>query len=108
MKSALLLEQDGMARAHTARLLKSLGYLVATAATPALALGMAEAVRFDAVLTCTDFHADDRRSLRSGHGGGRAGARRRAAALAAAPVGTPRASRARAVVACAGFPARPR
>lgn len=63
MKSALLLEYDTAARAQTAGLLRSLGYLVATAATPELALGMAEAVRFDAVLTCTDFNTDDRRSL---------------------------------------------
>ena len=63
MKSALLLEYDAAARGQTAGLLKSLGYIVANAATPQGALATAQAVRFDAVLTCTDFNADDRRSL---------------------------------------------
>ena len=63
MKSALLLEYDEADRAHIARLLNSLGYLVAPAATPQSALQTVQALRFDAVLTCTEFNADDRRSL---------------------------------------------
>ena len=63
MKSAMLLEYDTAAREETAGLLKSLGYIVANAATPQGALATAKAVRFDALLTCTDFNADDRRSL---------------------------------------------
>jgi CheY-like chemotaxis protein len=63
MKSALLLEYDDAQRAHTASLLNSLGYVVAPAATPQSALKTVEALRFDAVLTCTDANADDRRSL---------------------------------------------
>jgi len=63
MKSALLLEYDETGREQTASLLKSLGYLVAPAATPQSALQTMQALRFDAVLTCTDFNADDRRSL---------------------------------------------
>jgi len=63
MKSALLLEFDKAARAQAAGLLHSLGYIVAPVATPQAALQTAEALRFDAVLTCTDFNADDRRSL---------------------------------------------
>ena len=63
MKSALLLEYDDAERGQVARLLKSLGYVVANVATPQAALGTAQAVRFDAILTCTDFNADDRRSL---------------------------------------------
>lgn len=63
MKSALLLEYDEAERAQTSHLLKALGYLVAPAATPQSALQMVQALRFDAVLTCTDFNADDRRSL---------------------------------------------
>jgi CheY-like chemotaxis protein len=63
MKSALLLEYDEAAGAQTAGLLHTLGYVVAPAATPQAALQAAAALRFDAVLTCTDFNADDRRSL---------------------------------------------
>jgi CheY-like chemotaxis protein len=63
MKSALLLEYDEAAHGQTERLLKSLGYLVAYAATPQSALQTLQAVRFDAVLTCTDVNADDRRSF---------------------------------------------
>lgn len=63
MKSALLLEFDDASREQLAGLLKSLGYVVATVATPQAALSTAQAVRFDAILTCTDFNADDRRSL---------------------------------------------
>lgn len=63
MKSALLLEYDEAAREQIAGLLKSLGYIVASAATPQGALQTAEAVRFDAVLTCTDANADDRRAF---------------------------------------------
>jgi len=63
MKSAMLLEYDDEARARTAGLLKSLGYVVATVATPQAALATAQAVRFDALLTCTDFNTDDRRSF---------------------------------------------
>jgi CheY-like chemotaxis protein len=63
MKSALLLEYDDDARMHTAGLLKSIGYAVAFAATPQAALRSVQALRFDAVLTCTGFNAEDRRSL---------------------------------------------
>jgi CheY-like chemotaxis protein len=63
MKSALLLEYDAAAHGQTARLLKSLGYLVASAATPQSARQTLQAVRFDAVLTRTDLNADDRRSF---------------------------------------------
>jgi len=63
MKSALLLEYDDAAHRQTESLLKSLGYLVASATTPQSALQTLQAVRFDAVLTCTDFNADDRRSF---------------------------------------------
>lgn len=63
MKSAMLLEYDEGARGQTAAVLKSLGYLVAYAATPQAALQSAQALRFDVVLTCTDFNADDRRSF---------------------------------------------
>lgn len=63
MKSALLLEYDEAVHGQTERLLKSLGYLVASAVTPQSALQTLQAVRFDAVLTCTDLNADDRRSF---------------------------------------------
>lgn len=63
MKSALLLDYDEAARGQVEGLLRSLGYIVALAATPQAALQMAEAVRFNAALTCTDLNADDRRSL---------------------------------------------
>ena len=63
MKSALLLEYDDAKRGQTESMLKSLGYLVASAATPQSLLQTLQAVRFDAVLTCTDFNADDRRSF---------------------------------------------
>jgi CheY-like chemotaxis protein len=63
MKSAMLLEYDDAARAQIASLLQSLGYVVACAATPQAALHAAQALRFDVVLTCTDFNADDRRSF---------------------------------------------
>lgn len=63
MRSALLLEYDEAARVQTAGLLHSLGYIVAPATSPHAALQTAEALRFDAVLTCTDFNADDRRAL---------------------------------------------
>lgn len=63
MKSALLLEYDEAAHGQTETMLKSMGYLVASAATPQSALQTLQAVRFDTVLTCTDFNADDRRSF---------------------------------------------
>lgn len=63
MKSALLLDHDDASREQLAGLLKSLGYVVARVATPQAALSTAQAVRFDAILTCTDFNADDRRSF---------------------------------------------
>jgi len=65
MKSVLLLEYNDAEREQAASLLNSLGYLVAPAATPQSALKTLQALRFDAVLTCTDFNADDRRSLSS-------------------------------------------
>jgi len=63
MKSALLLEYDDVTRVELCALLKSLGYIVALAATPQAALQTVEGVRFDAILTCTDANADDRRSF---------------------------------------------
>jgi len=63
MKSALLLDYDEAARGQVEGLLKLLGYVVALASTPQAALQMAEALRFDAALTCTDFNPYDRRSL---------------------------------------------
>lgn len=63
MKSALLLEYDDQAREETSFLLNSLGYIVALAATPQAALQTVAGVRFDAILTCTDANADDRRSF---------------------------------------------
>ena len=63
MKSALLLEYDDAERGQTESVLKSLGYVVASTTTPQSALQTLQAVRFDAVLTCTDFNADDRRSF---------------------------------------------
>jgi len=63
MKSAMLLEYDDTAREQIASLLRSLGYVVACAAAPQAALHAARALRFDVVLTCTDFNADDRRSF---------------------------------------------
>jgi CheY-like chemotaxis protein len=63
MKSAMLLEYDDTAREQTASLLQSLGYVVACAATPQAALHASQSLRFDAVLTCTDSNADDRRSF---------------------------------------------
>ena len=63
MKSALLLEYDEPARGQIAGLLKSLGYIVALAQSPLAALHTTQALRFDAVLTCTDANADDRRSF---------------------------------------------
>ena len=63
MKSALLLEYDDAEHGQTESVLKSLGYVVASTTTPQSALQTLQAVRFDAVLTCTDFNADDRRSF---------------------------------------------
>lgn len=63
MKSALLLEYDDKARTEICALLKSLGYIVALAATPRAVLQTIEGVRFDAILTCTESNADDRRSF---------------------------------------------
>jgi len=63
MKSALLLEYEDQARDEICALLKSLGYIVAQAATPQAALQALEGVRFDAIFSCTDANTDDRRSL---------------------------------------------
>lgn len=63
MKSALLLEYEDRDRDEVCALLKSLGYVVALAATPQAALQTVQGVRFDAILTCTDSNADDRRSF---------------------------------------------
>lgn len=63
MKSALLLEYEDTAREDICALLKSLGYIVALAATPQAALQALEGVRFDAIFSCTDANADDRRSF---------------------------------------------
>lgn len=63
MKSALLLEYDHTARAQAAAQLLALGYVVAHADSPQAALHTAQAIRFDAMLTCTEANADDRRSL---------------------------------------------
>jgi CheY-like chemotaxis protein len=63
MKSALLLEYDPEARRQIAALLESLGYLVGLAASPQAALHTAQTIRFDLVLSCTAFNADDRRSF---------------------------------------------
>ncbi|QJE01992.1 hypothetical protein HH212_19850 [Massilia forsythiae] len=63
MKSALLLEYDHTARTQAAAQLQALGYVVAHADSPQAALHTAQAIRFDAMLTCTDTNADDRRSL---------------------------------------------
>jgi CheY-like chemotaxis protein len=63
MKSALLLDYDDASRDRTAALLKTLGYVVAFAATPQMALRTAGALRFDAILSCTDVNDKDRRSL---------------------------------------------
>lgn len=63
MKSALLLEYDDQAREDICAQLQSLGYIVALAATPRAALQTVEGVRFNAILTCTDANADDRRSF---------------------------------------------
>jgi CheY-like chemotaxis protein len=63
MKSAMLLEYDEVTRGQIAGLLNSLGYIVAFAQSPQAGLHAAQALRFDAILTCTDTDADDRRSF---------------------------------------------
>jgi DNA-binding NarL/FixJ family response regulator len=63
MKSALLLEYDPGTRGQITTLLETLGYIVAQAPSPQAALHTLQTVRFDVVLTCTAFNADDRRSF---------------------------------------------
>jgi CheY-like chemotaxis protein len=63
MKSALLLEYDPGTRRQLSTLLETLGCIVAQAPSPQAALHTLQTVRFDLVLTCTAFNADDRRSF---------------------------------------------
>jgi len=63
MKSAMLLEYDADTRGQLGTMLKSLGYVVAAPTSAQGALHTAQAIRFDVVLTCTEFNADDRRAF---------------------------------------------
>jgi CheY-like chemotaxis protein len=63
VKSALLLEYNPETRSQIATLLGTLGYIVVPAPSPQAALHTLQTVRFDLVLTCTAFNADDRRSF---------------------------------------------
>jgi CheY-like chemotaxis protein len=63
MKSALLLEYDPDTRSELTRLLGTLGYIAVPAPGPQAALNTVQTLRFDLILTCTAFNADDRRSF---------------------------------------------
>lgn len=63
MKSALILEQDSLARERIVEVLGWLGYVAAPVATPQQALRAAGVLRFDLIVTSMARQPNDRRLL---------------------------------------------
>lgn len=63
MRCALLLETDKRERDRMTKILEWLGYVAAPVRSPEEAINVANTIRFEVIVTCTNRKSNDRRSL---------------------------------------------